>query len=235
MPALRAAKGTASEFLGAGQGEGLTLFPCSRSEGVGGGPARRMGAGRRKPRGMAGWGLADRCGAQSHAQGATQKKNMPGRETDRRTGRRGGLAWSRPSNTFCHRETLLLATCWSHWPSCHRGHGSRQVGSIEDPAPAPAGLLGSLLCTESALSQKPEKRRSSHWAGRAGAVSETVPRPHGVSFTSVLTAAGDTPTPQPAPPAPRPGRPCPPPGRGHVLPLALTATLRSSLHLFIRL
>lgn len=179
---------------------------------------------------MAGWGLADRRGAQSHAQGAAQKKNMPGRETDRRTGRRGGLAWSRPSNTFCHRETLLLATCWSHWPSCHRGHGSRQVGSIEDPAPAPAGLLGSLLCTESALSQKPEKRRSSHWEGRARAASETVPRPHGVSFTSVLTAL-ETP-PHPSLPRPLPGLA----GRVPLLAEVTSCLSRSrphSAHLFI--
>lgn len=140
---------------------------------------------------MAGWGPADPRRAESHAQGTARKKNMPGRETDYSQAERGGWPGSCPSNSFCHHKTLLLATCWSHSPRCHRVHGSRQVGSIEDPAPAPAGPLRPLLCTETALRQEPRNRRLS-------------PASTAVSFTSVLTAAGEHPPhPEPAPPRSR--------------------------------
>lgn len=236
MPALRAAKGTASEFLGAGQGEGLTLFPCSRSEGVGGGAL--LGGWGRGGGSHEGWPAGDWLTGVAHSpthRGPHRKRTcLEGRQTDGQAEGGGwpGLVPLTPSATARR----------SFWPPAGRtGLHATEVTAPDrwDPSktPLPRPLGSSDPCSARKAPSARSQRREEAAVGRAGrgGGSETVPRPHGVSFTSVLTAAGDTPTPQPAPPAPRPGRPCPPPGRGHVLPLALTATLRSSLHLFIRL
>lgn len=231
MPALRAAKGTASEFLGAGQGEGLTLFSCSRSEGVGRGAL--LGGWGRGGGSHEGWPAGDWLTGVAHSpthRGPHRKRTCPeGRQTDGQAEGGGwpGLVPLTPSATARR----------SFWPPAGRtGLHATEVTAPGrwDPSktPLPRPLGSSDPCSARKAPSARSQRREEAAIGRAGRGRRARLSPAPTASPSPASSGRLETPPHPSLPRPLPGLA----GRVPLLAEVTSCLSRSrphSAHLFI--